>query len=86
MKGRQPQRPTRPLPDAGKAGFGLWLDYGGRPGHFTPAEFGQAAATALEVSNRYVWIYSHGPRFFPASNVEPSFIEALARAREAMKR
>jgi hypothetical protein len=69
-----------------KAGFGLWLDYLGRPGHFTPAEFRQAVATALEVSNRYVWIYSHGPRFFPASNVAPSYIEALAEARGAMKR
>lgn len=69
-----------------RAGFGLWLDYLGRPGHFTAAEFRQAVATALEVSNRYVWIYSHGPRFFPVSNVEPSYIEALAEARAAMKR
>ena len=64
-----------------KAAFGLWLDYLGRPGHFTPLEFRQAVATALEVSDRYVWIYSHGPRFFPASNVEPSYIEALTQAR-----
>jgi hypothetical protein len=68
-----------------KAGFGLWLDYGGKFGHFTPPEFREAVAAALEVSNRYVWIYSHGPRFFPVSNVEPSYIEALAQARRAMK-
>ncbi len=69
-----------------KAGFGLWLDHGGKLGHFTPAEFRQAVATALRVSDRYVWIYSHGPRFFPVSNVEMSYVEALTQAREAMKR
>jgi hypothetical protein len=69
-----------------RAGFGLWLDYGGKPGHFTPAEFRQAVSAALEVSDGYVWIYSHGPRFFPAANINTSFIEALAEARRGMRR
>jgi hypothetical protein len=69
-----------------RAGFGLWLDYGGKPGHFTPAEFRQAVSAALEVSDGYVWIYSHGPRFFPAANINSSYIEALAEARRGMRR
>jgi hypothetical protein len=68
-----------------KVGFGLWLDYRQKLEHFTPAEFRQAVSAALEVSNGYVWIYSHGPRFFPAANVDPSYIEALAEARRGVK-
>jgi hypothetical protein len=67
-----------------KAGFGLWLDYKQKPEHFTPAEFSQAVSTALEVSDGYVWIYSHGPRFFPAANVNPSYIDALAEAQRGV--
>jgi hypothetical protein len=69
-----------------QAGFGLWLDYGGKVGHFSPAELRQAVSAALEVSDGYVWIYSHGPRFFPAANVDPSYIEALGEARRGISR
>ena len=68
-----------------KAGFGLWLDYRQKLEHFTPAEFRQAVSAALEISNGYVWIYSHGPRFFPAANVAPSYIDALAEARRGVR-
>jgi hypothetical protein len=67
-----------------KAGFGLWLDYKQKLEHFTPAEFRQAVGAALESSDGYVWIYSHGPRFFPAANVDTSYIEALAEARRGV--
>lgn len=67
------------------AGFGLWLDYHRKLEHFTPAEFRQAVSTALEVSDSYVWIYSQGPRFFPAANLDRAYIEALAEARRSMK-
>jgi hypothetical protein len=69
-----------------KAGFGLWLDYRQKLEHFTPAEFRQGVSAALEVSDGYVWIYSHGPRFFPAANVDPSYIEGLAEARRGVGR
>jgi hypothetical protein len=49
-----------------KAGFGLWVDYRNKLDYFTPEEFQRAVSAALEVSDGYVWIYSHGPRFFPA--------------------
>jgi hypothetical protein len=69
-----------------KVGFGLWLDYRQKLEHFTPAEFRQAVSAALEVSDSYVWIYSHGPRFFPSANVDPSYIEGLAEAQRGVRR
>lgn len=64
-----------------KASFGLWLDYLNNPQYFTPENFQQAVRVALERSDGYVWIYSQGPRFFPPSGIAPSYIEAIARAR-----
>jgi hypothetical protein len=69
-----------------KAGFGLWLDNEGKLGYFKPMEFQRALSFALEISDEYVWIYSHGPRFFPQSGIEPSFINAIAAARREIKR
>jgi hypothetical protein len=69
--------------DKVKAGFGLWLDYRNQQNYFTPEEFRKAISHALEVSNGYVWIYSHGPSFFPPSYVETSYVEAMASARKA---
>jgi len=68
------------------AGFGLWLDYQKQLKHFTPEEFRQAVSAAFEVSDRYVWIYTQGPRFFPPSGVAASYIEAMASARRGMRR
>lgn len=71
-----------------RAGFGLWLDYRRQPNYFTPEEFQRALAYALEISDGYVWIYSHVPQFFPPSEIASSYIEVIARARrgdEAVK-
>jgi hypothetical protein len=65
-----------------KAGFGLWLDNTNKPNYFTPEEFQRAVSSALKVSDGYVWIYSQGPRFFPPSGLAPSYIKALAAARD----
>jgi hypothetical protein len=67
------------------AGFGLWLDYRNKPDYFTPQELRQAVSTALEVSDGYVWIYSHQPRFFPPADIQAAYIEALAAARREVK-
>lgn len=57
-----------------RAGFGLWLDYGGRQrwdvtnlgkNFFSPSDFQRSLQMALELSDEYVWIYSQQPRFFP---------------------
>jgi hypothetical protein len=64
-----------------KAGFGLWLDYPNQQNYFKPEEFKQALKAALEVSDGYVWLYTHGPRFFPLSNLDASYIEAIAVTR-----
>jgi hypothetical protein len=42
-------------------------------------------STALEVSDGYVWIYSHQPRFFPPADIQAAYIEALAAARREVK-
>jgi hypothetical protein len=77
-----------------EAGFGLWLDNGGAErwsatdfskNYFRPVEFEQALQTALEVSDGYVWIYSHVPGFFPPSNLPEAYREAIARARAAVE-
>jgi hypothetical protein len=69
-----------------KAGFGLWIDYLNKLQHFTPESFQQAVSAALERSDRYVWIYSQGPRFFPPSAIAPAYIKAIGSAQEVSKR
>jgi hypothetical protein len=69
-----------------KAGFGLWVDYRNKLDYFTPEEFQRAVSAALEVSDGYVWIYSHGPRFFPPSGIDAAYLEAMAAARREVRR
>jgi hypothetical protein len=64
-----------------RAGFGLWLDYSQKPDYFSPEEFRRVLAYALEISDEYVWLYTHGPRFFPPTDIQPTYIEAIAGAR-----
>jgi hypothetical protein len=68
-----------------KAGFGLRLDYRNQLPYFSPEEFKKALKAALEVSDRYVWLYTQRPRFFPPSNVETYYIDAISQARQIMK-
>jgi len=64
-----------------QAGFGVWLDYSQKPDYFTPEEFQRALRYALEISDEYVWLYTHGPRFFPPVDIQPSYLDAIAGAR-----
>lgn len=68
-----------------RAGFGLWLDFESQPGYFSPEEFRQAVAAALRVSDRYVWIYTQGPKFFPPSEIAPACIDAIVAARRGVR-
>ncbi len=77
-----------------QAGFGLWLDYGGTKrwntadftqNFFRPDEFERALRAALEVSDHYVWIYSHVPRFFPQSELPEAYLQAIRAARLARR-
>ncbi len=76
-----------------RVGFGLWLDYGGEKrwdvrdfsrNHFSPDEFRQSLQWALEISDGYVWIYSHKPRFFPPSDLPDAYLQAIKEARRAV--
>ena len=73
-----------------EVGFGLWLDKGGikqwsttdfTKNYFQPDEFEQVLQAALQVSDRYVWVYSQAPRPFPPSNLPGAYLEAIASAR-----
>ena len=70
--------------------FGLWLDYGGverwstedfSTNHFTPERWQQALTNALDVTDGYVWVYSHGPGFYPARNLPDEYLQAFWNAR-----
>jgi hypothetical protein len=71
-------------------GFGLWLDHGGKKhwhvaryseNYFSPAELRAAITHALSLSDRYVWIYSQTPRFFPPRDLPDAYVEAIRAAR-----
>lgn len=72
-----------------QVGFGLWLDYGKRwsatdpsANYFAPASFARALEGALAAADRYVWVYSQTPRFFPPANVPEAYLDALRRVRD----
>jgi len=76
-----------------RVGFGLWLDYGGgkrwdvrdfSKNYFSPDEFRQSLQWALEISDGYVWIYSHQPRFFPPSDLPDAYLQAIKEARRSV--
>jgi hypothetical protein len=53
-----------------------------------PHIFQEAVASALDLTDRYVWIYSEEPKWWtPArpdgENLPAEFVEAIERAREA---
>lgn len=81
-----------------QAGFGIWLDMGrGRYGwhprdfarnYFTPDEFAYTLSAALRTTDRYVWIYSEAPLWWPPGPnfpiprpVPAPYLRALRRAR-----
>lgn len=63
------------------AGFGLRIDNKDGFDYFKPEEFREALRYALEVSDKYVWIYGQSPRFFPPSGIPFSYIDAIGAAR-----
>jgi len=67
------------------AGFGLRIDNKDSFDYFKPEEFREALRHALEVSDKYVWIYGQIPRFFPPSGIPSSYIEAIAAAHREAK-
>ncbi len=79
-----------------KAGFGIWMDCRWRQvgwnlddfskNHFTPEEFEAAVRAALDVSDRYVWIYTEQPRWWTNERLPKEYVEALADARNGGKR
>ncbi len=75
-----------------RAGFGIWLDNNWRRkgwntsdftrNYFTPPEFEMAVRSALQASDKYVWIYTEQPRWWNQEKLPKAYIDALARARK----
>jgi hypothetical protein len=71
-------------------GFGIWMDANWRQvgwhpvdfagNYFTPGEFAYAVSAALDVSDRYAWVYSEQPKWW-THGAPPSYRAALRQAR-----
>lgn len=74
-------------------GFGLWMDLeSNKKGWsvdnldrnlFTPDKFQRALIYAFKHSDRYVWIYTQQPRWWPPTDLPPEYLGAIRRARIA---
>jgi hypothetical protein len=71
-----------------KAGFGLWLAYGGKwnceqvmKNYFTPLDFEHALHYALRNSDGYVWIY-FGEIQLLKGDVTADYVKAMQRVKE----
>jgi hypothetical protein len=74
-----------------RLGFGVWLDnrYGAKAWHtddfdknyFTPTEFEYATFCALDVADRYVWVYTEHPRWWTNEQLPQAYRDALQRVR-----
>src|SRR5690349_4547402 len=88
---RDPEKYARVFSSA----FGIWLDRDWRnkgwdvddvsKNYFTPETFTTSVRAALQVSDKYVWIYSETPRWWSAEGkpvkLPPAYDDALRRAR-----
>ena len=72
------------------AGFGLWIDFDWRKkgwdpqtpsnNYFPPEVFGTSVRTALQQSDKYVWIYSETPRWWSPAKTPVKLPEAYSSA------
>jgi hypothetical protein len=77
-----------------RAGFGIWADWCWKDSwsytdftknYFSPDEFRQSLAYALQESDGYVWIYSEDLRWWNKLNAPQAYIDALALAKKGPK-
>lgn len=74
-----------------RVGFGLWIDYDWRnkgwdpqtpdKNYFKPDELREALRQALEVSDRYVWLYSERVNWWTGAGLSEPYIRAVTDAR-----
>ncbi len=74
-----------------QVGFGIWLDwYSAQRGWsmsdftnnwFSPEEFGTAVSHALDLSDRYVWIYSERLNWWTRENLPDPYLRALEQGK-----
>lgn len=76
-----------------QAGFGLWMDLDWRrkgwdvdavsKNAFTPQALETSLALALKRTDRYVWLYTEQPRWWPREKLPDAYVEAVRQARTA---
>jgi hypothetical protein len=72
-------------------GFGIWMDHNWREvgwdpvntakNHFQPHELRHAIREALDVSNRYVWLYSEKVNWWTGEGLSEAYRQAVINAR-----
>jgi hypothetical protein len=75
-----------------RVGFGVWMDnrYVAKAWHtddfekntFTPAEFEYSLFCGLDVTDRYVWVYTEHPKWWTNEKLPLPYLEALKRAKD----
>lgn len=75
-----------------EAGFGLWMDLESDKqkwdvtefsnNKFTPRQFTDALSAALQVTDRYVWVYTEQPKWWTDENLPHAYHRAVALARQ----
>jgi hypothetical protein len=85
----------RPYLEHVRPAYGIWLDFEWkeRPfytddltrNYFIPAQFEKSVCTALEDSDRYVWIYTEKPRWWtptgPSADLPLAYVQAIRNAK-----
>jgi hypothetical protein len=77
-------------------GFGLWMDHNWRKregwfpaepakNYFSPAELRAALRHALDLSDRYVWLYSEQINWWTGKGLTPEYVNAVREAKEYSK-
>ncbi len=77
-----------------RVGFGVWMNNDWRnkgwdpihteKNHFQPAELRESLRLALEISDRYVWLYTENVNWWTGANLSEPYIKAVRDARASL--
>lgn len=74
-----------------RIGFGIWMDnrYGAKgwdvedfeKNYFTPGEFEYSVFCGLNVTDKYVWVYTEYPKWWTNEKIPTAYLDAIRRAK-----
>lgn len=86
-KGKRRSKVPIQYEEHGRAGFGLWMDnkwrkYGWNTedfssNYFTPEAFQKSVRYTLETTEKYVWIYTEQPRWWPREKLPQPYLDSV---------